>query len=268
MVHGVVVGALILGTVAFARADAHTTSTPLSDSTASSAPATTPSASLPKQITVKHDNRRTTFMTTASTVGEVLHVAGIDLGPHDLVDTSGRTPLVDGTVITVTRVGIKHVMVSYAIPFRVVNRHDARLYTGVTRTIRRGRVGRGVATYRVVRHDGLVVRRALVERKVRTAPRAAIRLVGTKARPVPTVASAAGLNWAALAQCESGGDPRAVNPAGYYGLYQFTLGTWASVGGVGNPIDATSDEQTYRAQLLFTRSGAAPWPVCGPQLFS
>jgi hypothetical protein len=28
------------------------------------------------------------------------------------------------------------------------------------------------------------------------------------------------LNWRALARCESGGNPRAVNPAGYYGLYQ------------------------------------------------
>jgi len=268
MVHGVVIGVLILGTVAFARADAHSTGTPLSTSTTSPTSAADVRASLPKQITVKHDTRRTTFLTTASTVGEVLREADIDLGPHDLVDSSGRTPLVDGTVITVTRVGITHVTVGYAIPYRVVSRHDATLYAGVTKTLRRGRVGRGVATYRVVRHDGVVVRRTLVERQTRTSPRPAIRLVGTKPRPVPTVPSAAALNWGALAQCESGGDPRAVNPAGYYGLYQFALGTWASVGGNGNPVDATPDEQTYRAQLLFARSGAAPWPVCGPQLFS
>src|SRR5205807_5946126 len=32
-----------------------------------------------------------------------------------------------------------------------------------------------------------------------------------------------------LAQCESGGNPRAVDPTGtYFGLYQFTLTTWAS----------------------------------------
>jgi hypothetical protein len=40
--------------------------------------------------------------------------------------------------------------------------------------------------------------------------------------------SADGLNWGALAQCESGGNPRAVNPSGrYFGLYQFSLPTWA-----------------------------------------
>src|SRR5690606_35440448 len=36
-----------------------------------------------------------------------------------------------------------------------------------------------------------------------------------------------------IAACESGGDPAAVNPAGYYGKYQFDLGTWQSVGGSG-----------------------------------
>ena len=79
---------------------------------------------------------------------------------------------------------------------------------------------------------------------------------------------AAGLNWSALAGCESGGNPQAVNAAGYYGLYQFSLSTWYSVGGTGNPVDETSEEQTYRAQLLFQSSGSAPWPVCGPLLYS
>ena len=39
------------------------------------------------------------------------------------------------------------------------------------------------------------------------------------------------LNWKALARCEAGGNPRAANPAGYYGLYQFTVATWRGVGG-------------------------------------
>ncbi|MBC7373663.1 MAG: transglycosylase family protein [Frankiales bacterium] len=81
--------------------------------------------------------------------------------------------------------------------------------------------------------------------------------------------SADSLNWAALAQCESGGNPRAVNPSGTYrGLYQFSLQTWQGVGGQGDPIDASSGEQTYRAKLLYQRSGAGQWPECGRRLFS
>jgi hypothetical protein len=75
------------------------------------------------------------------------------------------------------------------------------------------------------------------------------------------------LNWPALAQCESGGNPKAVNSAGYYGLYQFSLSTWRSVGGTGNPIDASASEQTYRAKLLYQKSGAGQWG-CGDELFS
>lgn len=66
-----------------------------------------------------------------------------------------------------------------------------------------------------------------------------------------------------IAACESGGDPTAVNAAGYYGKYQFDMGTWASVGGSGNPAEASEAEQDYRAALLYSRAGSSPWPVCG-----
>ena len=66
-----------------------------------------------------------------------------------------------------------------------------------------------------------------------------------------------------IAACESGGDPTAVNAAGYYGKYQFDESTWASVGGSGNPAEASEDEQDYRAALLYSSAGSSPWPVCG-----
>lgn len=64
-------------------------------------------------------------------------------------------------------------------------------------------------------------------------------------------------------QCESGGNPRAVNPAGYYGLYQFDLQTWQSVGGSGYPHHASPEEQHRRAAILYSQRGSNPWPVCG-----
>lgn len=67
----------------------------------------------------------------------------------------------------------------------------------------------------------------------------------------------------AIAACESGGDPTAVNAGGYYGKYQFDTGTWVSVGGSGNPAAAPESEQDYRASLLYQQAGSSPWPVCG-----
>jgi hypothetical protein len=40
------------------------------------------------------------------------------------------------------------------------------------------------------------------------------------------------------------------------------------VGGRGDPIDASSSEQTYRAQILYRRSGDSSWPVCGHYLYT
>jgi hypothetical protein len=69
---------------------------------------------------------------------------------------------------------------------------------------------------------------------------------------------------AAIAACESGGDPRAIGGGGLYrGKYQFDLATWSSVGGSGDPAAASEAEQDMRAALLYARAGAAPWPVCG-----
>ena len=67
----------------------------------------------------------------------------------------------------------------------------------------------------------------------------------------------------AIAACESGGNPGANTGNGFYGKYQFTLSTWQSVGGSGNPASASEAEQNKRAALLYARAGASPWPVCG-----
>jgi hypothetical protein len=67
-----------------------------------------------------------------------------------------------------------------------------------------------------------------------------------------------------IAACESGGNPRAIGGGGAYrGKYQFSYGTWASVGGSGDPARASEAEQDRRAAMLLTRSGAGHWPVCG-----
>jgi hypothetical protein len=67
----------------------------------------------------------------------------------------------------------------------------------------------------------------------------------------------------AIAACESGGNPSANTGNGFYGKYQFSLATWRSVGGSGNPAAAGEAEQNKRAAMLYARAGASPWPVCG-----
>lgn len=67
-----------------------------------------------------------------------------------------------------------------------------------------------------------------------------------------------------IAECESHGDPRAIGGGGLYrGKYQFHRGTWASVGGTGDPARASELEQDRRAAMLIKQSGSSPWPMCG-----
>lgn len=70
--------------------------------------------------------------------------------------------------------------------------------------------------------------------------------------------------WLArVRSCESGGNYSTNTGNGFYGAYQFMIGTWYSVGGKGLPHQASPLEQDYRAVLLLKRSGSSPWPVCG-----
>jgi len=72
--------------------------------------------------------------------------------------------------------------------------------------------------------------------------------------------------WAKLRQCESGGAYDRNTGNGYYGAYQFSLRTWANVGGTGNPAHASAAEQDMRAQMLYERAGRGQWPACGRYL--
>lgn len=67
-----------------------------------------------------------------------------------------------------------------------------------------------------------------------------------------------------IAQCESGGNIRAVNPTSTAsGKYQFLDSTWRALGGKGRAKDASEATQDAMAQKLFAEQGSAPW-VCKP----
>jgi peptidoglycan hydrolase-like protein with peptidoglycan-binding domain len=67
-----------------------------------------------------------------------------------------------------------------------------------------------------------------------------------------------------IAQCESGGNPRAISSSGRYrGKYQFDQATWEAAGGTGDPAAASERTQDRIALALYRKRGTAPWPNCG-----
>ena len=120
---------------------------------------------------------------------------------------------------------------------------------------------------RTARVKGVQFSRRAEQRRLRgESPaelRAEIREHQRELRRARRAAPAAAPHLEAIAACESGGDPTANTGNGFYGKYQCTQSTWASVGGTGNPAAASEAEQDRRAATLYAQQGSAPWPVCG-----
>jgi uncharacterized protein YabE (DUF348 family) len=221
-----------------------------------------------RRVTILTEGDRRTVTTTQPTVALALKEAGIQLGKFDLVSVPLDSYPRQDTVISITRVNGKVVRKRVETPFPVKRIPDATHFEGWKDVVSKGVVGLKMVMYEMQTVGGQSKLTRVLSQQVLKQPKPEVVKVGTKRIP-NTVAGADNLNWAALAKCESGGRPKALNPAGpYYGLYQFNARTWRAVGGQGVPTDASAAEQTYRAKLLFVRSGAGQWPVCGRKLFT
>lgn len=147
-----------------------------------------------------------------------------------------------------------------AIPAPIEHRDDELLPVGATRIDTAGVPGTRHETVEIVWRNGEVFAETVVS-TILIAPTPVVVAVGT------ATSESATKDWAALAECESGGDPTIVSSSGrYHGLYQFDVSTWRSVGGGGLPSQAPADEQTARAMALYDERGASPWPTCGRHL--
>ncbi len=237
--------------------------------------------STPKTFTVSADGRSMARTTTAATVGDALAQAGVTVDGDDRLSHARTAALVDGLAVDVVRVRKDHVHREIAVANATERREDANLVEGQTRVLTAGRQGLVRRTFERTFLDGTLANSAQIASSTVAAPVTRVVAVGTKPAPAPAPAqerssgssseasggAAPSGGFAALAQCESGGNPRATNPSGKYrGLYQFSRETWASVGGSGDPAAASPAEQTKRAQMLLDRSGAGQWPECGRHL--
>ena len=90
--------------------------------------------------------------------------------------------------------------------------------------------------------------------------------VGTEGteKPRSNYAPAGGILYA-IRMCESGGNYGTNTGNGFYGAYQFTLGTWQANGGSGMPHLNSPQEQDRVAMNLYRKVGthtSASWPNC------
>jgi LysM repeat protein len=83
---------------------------------------------------------------------------------------------------------------------------------------------------------------------------------------IPAPAPSDGVNWSAIAACESGGNWSANTGNGFYGGLQFTEQTWLAYGGgqyASSANLASESQQIAVAQRVVAGQGIGAWPVCG-----
>ncbi|QQC89758.1 resuscitation-promoting factor [Streptomyces alfalfae] len=219
-----------------------------------------------RTVTIMADGRERTIRTNAATVREAVAESGVTLRGQDTTSVAPESFPRDGQTVTVMRITGSRETREEVIPFAVVRTEDPTLFRGTEVVAQPGRPGARRVTYALRTVNGVRQRPRLIGSEVVREPQRRIVRVGTKRRP-ESVAGADGLNWGALARCESGGRPGAVDASGTYGgLYQFDTHTWRSLGGAGRPQDAPASEQTYRAKKLYVQRGESAWPHCGRRL--
>jgi resuscitation-promoting factor RpfB len=262
---------------------------------------------LAKDVVLVVDGKPKAIRSFAASVSELLGDQGVPVGERDLVRPAAQTRIVDGARIEVRHARPIRLTVDGRTTNRLVTATTVRdalteldlAQAGRLSAPRRRHVplsGMSLTVYTrrtvYVFADGTRRRTTTTARTVRQVlKQSGIPLQpGYQVRPPPDTFPAEGtlitvlpprtepiepavlqLNWAALAQCESGGDPLAYNPSGpYYGLYQFSPPMWQLVGGTGMPQSWPVEEQTYRAQLLYQQVDGrwqGQWPNCGAHLF-
>ena len=222
----------------------------------------------PKAITVFHDHKTQRVVTTAANVGQLLRELNLTVRPQDVLHPGVHTGLRPHMKVHIGRVTKKRITVRESVAYPVIKHYSSAMYTDQTNVKTYGREGSAQVTYDVVYIDGKVSHRTVVRRDVFVQPRTQVETVGTKHRPVPTVSSS-GLNWDAVANCESGGNWHINTGNGFYGGLQFDYSTWLSNGGgaYASRADlATREQQIAVATRLYNARGSSPWPVCGAYL--
>ncbi|HEU5268980.1 MAG TPA: transglycosylase family protein [Jatrophihabitans sp.] len=242
----------------------------------------------PKQITFLLDGKRMVVHSAGPTVRDAISASMIFLGPHDRISVPATSKLRDNQVIRISRLKYATTAVTVAVPFATVTQSDASSYVGTSTVVTSGKPGAKRITYQLVYVDGHLAGKIPVASRLLSQPVDQVVKAGSKPQPTQSSSGSSsgsgsgsgsggsnpppntsGLNWDAVAQCESGGNWHINTGNGFYGGLQFDYGTWLSNGGgaYAPRADLASREQQIAvANRLYAARGSSPWPVCGQRL--
>lgn len=206
--------------------------------------------------------KREVVYTHTKTVADLLVEKSITVGENDALSLDGATPIAANMVVELWREGKQTITEEEEVKFEIELIQDVDREVGFREIKTPGVAGKRTVTYEIEMRNGVEVSRQEIQSVVITEPKTQIELVGAKS-PFGDDLSAA---FAALRQCESGGNYANKNNPLYRGAYQFSYQTWANNGGYYDPADAPPALQDAAALALYERRGWQPWPACTRKL--
>jgi resuscitation-promoting factor RpfB len=223
-----------------------------------------------KTVIIIDEGKKRTITTTGLTLADALAAAKISVDDDDKLSASQTTQLVDGSKFSFIRVDISSKTKKVKVGFSTDRKKSSTLKKGVTKIDTPGVAGVRAVTYRLVRHNGEIVKRTKIKSKLIKKPVTEVILVGTKSTTTAKKSSGSstpsGSVWDKIAQCESGGNWSINTGNGYYGGLQFSLSTWRAYGGSGMPNKASREEQIRIAKKVQAADGWGAWPACTAKL--
>lgn len=206
--------------------------------------------------------KKETVYTHVKTVAELLDEKAITLGENDALSIDKNTLITANMVIELWREGKQTITEEEEVKFDIELIQDVDREVGFREIKTAGTPGKRTVTYEIEMRNGVEVSRQEIQSVTITEPKTQVEIVGAKS-PFGDDLSAA---FAALRQCESGGNYANKNNPLYRGAYQFSYQTWANNGGYYDPADAPPALQDAAALALYERRGWQPWPACSRKL--
>lgn len=187
--------------------------------------------------------------THSDTVGELLAEKHIVLKNGDTVQPAANTPISANQQVFILHKGTQIVTSTQPIPEPVQTINDPTLTAGTSAVRQQGAPGVLLITYELDQKTGVKTQLQSVQLQ---PPVTEIIARGTAPVPASSNLSA----WLlALRTCESGGNYSDDTGNGYYGAYQFSLGTWERLGLSGLPSNAPPSVQDQAIIQNTNRSG-------------
>ncbi|HUA13089.1 MAG TPA: G5 domain-containing protein [Candidatus Sulfotelmatobacter sp.] len=173
--------------------------------------------------------------THSDSIAQLLVEKHIILQKGDTVQPALNSPITPGMNVFILHAGTSIATSTQSIPAPVQDVNDPSLSTGTSAIRQEGQPGELLITYEVNTKTGAETQ---LQSVVVQPPVPEVVAIGT----APVSGDIA--SWLlALRDCESGGNYADDTGNGYYGAYQFSLGTWERLGYSGLPSDASPSTQ-------------------------